>query len=137
RGAAREARRAPCLRRGGGTALRAPPAQPAQRGPRPGDDAAAPRARGVAARGPGGRRAARRGGGAADRPGERGEPDPRPRRDRDARGGALRRAVALLAATLALSACGSSNEPPPLARTATATPSPTATPKPLRDVPRA
>ena len=51
---AEQARRAPRVRGGRGHAVRAPAAQPVQRGARAGDDAAAARARGLAARGPGG-----------------------------------------------------------------------------------
>ena len=73
RGAGREARRAPRLRRVGGAAVRAPAAEPLQRGARSGDRAAAARARGVAARGRRGAGAAGRGRRSAARPGERGE----------------------------------------------------------------
>ena len=68
---AEKIQRAPRVHRGAGHAGRAPPAQPDERGAGPGRRAAAP-----APRGPGARRrvragAARRGGGAAARPGQR------------------------------------------------------------------
>ena len=79
---AREARRAPRLRRGRGDAVRAPSAQPDERGAGARDLPDAPRARGLRARGPGGPGAARPRGGARDRPGERSEYSPRtPRRN--------------------------------------------------------
>ena len=64
--------RAPRVRGVRGAAVRAPPAQPDERGARARDGAAAARAGGLAARGPRGAGAARRGRRAAARPGERG-----------------------------------------------------------------
>ena len=80
-----QARRAPRARRGRGHAVRAPPAQPDERGARPRDRAPAARAGGDPARGPRGPRAARRGRRAPAGPRERGQRDPRPRRRRGRR----------------------------------------------------
>ena len=140
RGAGGEAGRAPRVRGGRGHAVRAPAAEPAQRGPGPGDDAAAARAGGVAARGPRGRRAARRGGRAPDRPRQRREHDPRPRGDRDPRGRALMRllVVVLVVAAVVAAALPIDDDRRPAAkpRAATPTATPTATPAPRRDVRR-
>ena len=85
RGARREARRAPRVRRGRGHAVRAPAPQPDERGAGPGHHAPAAGAGGVAARGPRGGGAARRGRGAAAGSRQRRQRDPRPRGGRGRR----------------------------------------------------